>query len=189
MNFLKSRKKKEYIEVSDLGSRIEIARDYYNAYPSAKNNELQKSLDNHIKVFESKIDIFDTITVLWADSKGGNRSNAIAEYFHSSSLNSCPVFILYEDTIQKELEFDDDIDHIIGTTIFHELGHAMVDIDNCYIFGVNNILKFDDEEEYVEEFCRNFYDNRVAPTEMLKLSNKFKKRQWLGIDDGHEINY
>lgn len=189
MEFLRHRKEKKYVEVSDLGSMIETLNDYYNAYPKAKNNELQKSLEQNIKLFESKLNIFDKITVYWVGTKQGNRSHAIAEYFHSSSLNSNPVFILYEDTIQKELEFDDDIDHIIGTTIFHELGHAIVDIDNCYIFGENNILTFEDEEDYVEEFCRDFYERKIVPQEMIELSKKFKKREWIGIDPDYEINY
>tara|TARA_R110000772_G_C13280296_1_gene437049 strand:+ start:787 stop:1374 length:588 start_codon:yes stop_codon:yes gene_type:complete len=195
MDFLRHRKKKEYVEVSDLGSRIENLTDYYDAYPKAKNNELQKSLDQNIKLFESKLNIFDEITVYWVGTKQGKRSDAIAEYFHSSSLNSTPVFILYEDTLQKELEhekemgYDMEIDRTIGTTIFHELGHAIVDIDNCYIFGNNNILNFEDEEDYVEEFCRDFYDRKIVPQEMIKLSKKFKKRQWVGIDPDYEINY
>ena len=199
MDFIRPRKKKEYVEVSDLGSRIETLNDYYNAYPKAINNEFQKSLDQNIRLFESKLNIFDKITVYWVGTKQGNRSHAIAEYFHSSSLNSNPVFILYEDTIQKELEYDKEmgydididveLDRIIGTTIFHELGHAIVDIDNCYIFGENNILNFEDEEVYVEEFCRDFYDRKIVLKEMIELSKKFKKRQWVGIDPDYEINY
>lgn len=190
MNFLRQRNKGKYVDVSDLNSRIEDLIQYRDAYPKAKNSDFQKSLDNHINIFKSKIDMFDSITVYWADSKRNNM-DAIAEYYHSSSLNSCPVILLYEDTISNELKYDDitDIDHIIGTTIFHELGHAIVDIDNCYIFGTENILSFEDEEEYVENFCREFYDSKEISSDIIKLCNKFKKRQWLGIDPDYEINY
>lgn len=187
----------EYVEISDIQSKIDSLKSYYNLYPNAKNNDLQRSLEFNINIFESKLNIFEEIHVFWSLSKKGVRDNAIAEYVHSSSLNSHPLIILYEDTIQSEIEYSNNIDyltdstdHIIGSTLFHELAHAIVDIDNCYIFDKDyNILQFQDEEEYVEEFCRQFYDNRYVSNDIKKLSNLFKSRSWIGIDPDYEINY
>ncbi len=186
----------EYAPVSDLETRIENNKGYYGLYNEADNEELQKVLDRVIKNFEKKLNIFDKITVMWSHTKKSGRHNAIAEYFHSSSLNSNPLIILYEDTIQNELrgfegyELENEIDHIIETTVIHEIGHAIVDIDNYYMFHEeDNILQFEDEEEYVEDFAREYYNSKKIPQEMYDLTEAFHKRNWVGIDPDYQINY
>lgn len=186
----------DYVPVSDLETRIENNADYYGLYSEANNKYFQKVLDRVIKDFEKKLKIFDKITVMWSHAKRAGRHNAIAEYFHSSSLNSHPLFVLYEDTIQNELhgfegyELENEIDHIIETTIIHEIGHAIVDIDNCYMFHQeHNILQFEDEEEYVEDFARDYYSYKKIPQEMFDLAKAFHERSWVGIDPDYEFNY
>jgi len=186
----------DYIDISSIEDRISEAKSYYGLYEKANNNKLQVVLDRVVKEFESKLDIFEKITVMWSHAKKSGRHNAIAEYFHSTSLNSYPLIILYEDTIEGELGgfedflLDSEIEHIIETTLFHELGHAVVDIDNFYIFGGgDNILKFQDEEDYVEEFGRNFFSNSEVPGDFKKLAIEFKKKSWIGYDPDYEISY
>lgn len=186
----------EYIDIVSIEDRIADVKSYYGLYEKANNDKLQTVLERDIKEFESKLDIFEKITIMWSHAKKNGRHNAIAEYFHSTSLNSYPLIVLYEDSIEDELQgFEDynldiEIDHIIGTTLFHELGHAIVDIDNFYIFGGgDNILNFEDEEDYVENFGRDFFSYKKVPDEFKKLAIEFKKKSWIGYDPDYEISY
>lgn len=194
MSYVNTNDINKYPDLSDVQSKMEEINEYIDIYPTAKNADLQKSLDKSLNNFKSKLKIFDEIHVMWGYARK-RREGVIAEYYHSTSLNSCPIIILYENTISDELEYElkhygsNDIDHVIGVTVFHELCHAIVDIDNYYIFGEDNILKFTDEEEYVENFARDFYDNMIIPNEIIKLSKLFKNKQWIDIDVDYEINY
>jgi len=67
--------------------------------------------------------------------------------------------------------------------LFHELGHAMTNIDNYYVFKPNeNILQYEDEEEYVEDFAFNFEMFDKVPNEVLELSVLFRNKKWIGTD-------
>jgi hypothetical protein len=108
----------------------------------------------------------------------------VGEYEYDSSLDGKPKIYLYKDYILSLP--DEEIEFAIKTTIFHELGHAMTNIDNYYIFKPNeNILQYEDEEEYVEDFSFNFEMFDKIPDEMLELSKLFKNKQWVGTDDNY----
>ena len=62
----------------------------------------------------------------------------------------------------------------------------MTNIDNYYIFDPdNNILQYEDEEEYVEDFAFNFEMFDKVPNEILELSDLFKNKKWIGTDDNY----
>ena len=73
--------------------------------------------------------------------------------------------ILIEKTLKKDMKIQ---------TLIHELGHAMVDLDNQieFIEG-QNILHFEDEEEYVEDFALDFDMFGTVPNEIKELTKQY----------------
>ena len=58
----------------------------------------------------------------------------------------------------------------------HELGHAIVDLDNQIEFiKWQNVLQFENEEEYVEDFAFNFDMFGIIPKEILELTRLYKE--------------
>ena len=68
---------------------------------------------------------------------------------------------------------------VIRTTIFHELGHAIVDLDNQMEFKEGeSILNFEDgeEEDYVEEFAHDLQEFGSVPEDILELIKLYKEQ-------------
>jgi hypothetical protein len=199
MNFIKTFENfnNNYINITSSKDRIVNELSYvYDLKEKSKDLSFDIIAKEAIDEFKSKINIFKKIHILWIEK---DKSNTIAEYVHSSSLAGEPIILLYEDSIIKELEslnnkeeIDEEKDLIIKETIFHELGHAMVDIDNVYIFNEDsNVLQFEDEEEFVENFCRDFYMSKKVSNDILELAKLFKNKKFIGYDKDFkkEINY
>ena len=183
-----------YVEVSDIITRKELFKDYYEKLEEKSSIESFDTIKNVCLIkFNNKLPIFENIHIFWTGEHYGE--DVLAMYVHSTSLNSNPFIILFEDAINAELiglddyEREIEMEYIISESIYHELGHAIVDIDNYYIFDTKtNILTFQDEEDYVEDFCRNFYDRELIPNDIIKLMKLFKEKSWIGIEDEYEIN-
>lgn len=144
-------------------------------------NPKLKSLENFIESakrrFTDNIGIFDDIEFEWLS--GGEY---VGEYEYGSSLEGKPKIYLYKDFILSLP--DEEVEFAINTTIYHELGHAMTNIDNYYIFREGeNILQYEDEEEWVEDFAFNFEMFGKIPDEVKELTYLFKNKKWIGTDD------
>jgi hypothetical protein len=146
---------------------------------SSKTKYVENIVEGAKNVFMSKIKIFNKINFEWL-----NGNDFVGEYEYNSSLDGEPTIYLYKDYILSLPE--DEMEFAVKTTIFHELGHAMTNIDNYYIFKPNeNILQYEDEEEYVEDFAFNFEMFGKVPNEILELSVLFRNKKWIGTDDNY----
>lgn len=144
----------------------------------SKIKHIENIVDSAKNKFMNKIPIFNNIVFKWLD---GNKF--VGEYEYNSSLNGEPTIYLYKDFILSLP--DDEVEFAVNTTIFHELGHAMTNIDNYYIFKKDkNILQYNDEEEYVEDFAFNFEMFDKIPDDILTLAKLFKNKKWIGTDAG-----
>jgi hypothetical protein len=148
-----------------------------------KDKKGSKLLENIVveakNTFMSKIKIFNKINFEWLDG-----DDFVGEYEYNSSLDGEPTIYLYKDYILSLPE--DEMEFAVKTTIFHELAHAMTNIDNYYIFKPDeNILQYEDEEEYVEDFAFNFEMFGKVPNEVLELSDLFRNKKWIGTDDNY----
>jgi hypothetical protein len=146
---------------------------------SSKTKYVENIVEEAKNIFMSKIKIFNKINFEWL-----NGNDFVGEYEYNSSLDGEPTIYLYKDYILSLPE--DEMEFAVKTTIFHELGHAMTNIDNYYIFKPNeNILQYEDEEEYVEDFAFNFEMFGKVPNEVLELSVLFRNKKWIGTDDNY----
>ncbi len=139
---------------------------------SLSDKFIEENIKDAIDYFNSKIDMFDNINVEYLTGEN------VGEYEFESALGGEPTIYLYKNTIQSLPE--DEVAFAIRTTIFHELCHAMVDIDNNFVFIEDeNILKFEDEEEFCEEFAVDFEMFDRIPKEILTLAELFKNKKWI----------
>lgn len=154
-------------------------REFLNENENSKTKYIEDIVVEAKNKFMNKIKIFTNIDFEWL-----NGNDFVGEYEYGSSLDGEPKIYLYKDYILSLP--DDEIEFAVRTTIFHELGHAMTNIDNYYIFKPdNNILQYEDEEEYVEDFAFNFELFDKIPNEIFELSELFKNKKWIGTDDNY----
>lgn len=76
----------------------------------------------------------------------------------------------------------------VQTSVYHELCHAIVALDNMYeFFEDERMLEFSDEEQYCERFAIEFFNGENVPAEIkefYKVFNKFRKKGDLEIYKG-----
>lgn len=165
------------IRKSDLDEELYNYSNWYDFWE--EEDDVVKSLvDDAIEEFKNKIPIFDVIHVQFVKDFKDNRSDDIIGMYSHESVLRTPIIFLGIKSIYKALEEGDvELDIIIRSTIFHELGHAIVDVDNQFEFIKDeNILQFEDEEEYVEDFAFELeMFGRVNDPNILKLSELFRE--------------
>ena len=73
----------------------------------------------------------------------------------------------------------------IHTSVYHELCHAIVALDDSYEFIEDeNMLEFSDEEEYCERFAIDFFNGQNVPEDMkefYKMYNRHRKKGRLNV--------
>ena len=153
----------------------DVDEDHIEHIDKDLKKQIKESIKSAIKIVESKLNIFKKITVRLISDPSENE-NVLARYVHESAVDLLPYIILYYDTIINSYDEGYDIDTIVHTTIFHELGHAMVDIDNAYIFIEDeNIFDFNDEEKFVEDFAFNLYMFKRVDPIFKRFEKEIKK--------------
>lgn len=136
-----------------------------------KEEEIEDEIEYSINKFKSAIPIFDKIHVQIVKSIDGE---ALGMYIYESVLK-IPTILLALDTLMEAVNEGHELDVAVRSTILHELGHAMVDLDNQieFIEG-QNILHFEDEETYVEDFAFDFDMFGTVPEEIKELTKQYK---------------
>jgi hypothetical protein len=80
----------------------------------------------------------------------------------------------------------------IQTSVYHELAHAIVALDNLYEFVEDeNMLHFSDEEKYCESFAIMFFNGQNMPQEVkefYKMYNKYRKKGKLDLHRGRMVD-
>ncbi len=166
----------EKYDKNDLEEELLNYSDWYEFWE--EEDKLIKSIiDDAIEEFKEKVPIFDTIHVQLVKKFDGDREGIIGMYSHGSVLRTPIIFLGIENIYDAIIEYDTSLDVTIRTTIFHELGHAIVDVDNHFDFIKDeNILQFGNEEEYVEDFAFELeMFGRVSDDNFLKLAKLYQK--------------
>ena len=168
---------------SDLEEEISNYSNWYEFWE--EEDDLVRSIvDDSIEEFKEKVPIFDAIHVQFVkDFKQSREDDIIGMYSHESVLKTPIIFLGIKSIYDASKKYDVSLDITIKSTIFHELGHAIVDVDNLFEFVEGeNILQFEDEEVYVEDFAYEFeMFRKVNDPNILKLAKLFKQ----GLKDGN----
>ena len=163
---------------SSLADELSYYSDIYT-FAKKYDKQIKTIIEEAILKFKSKIPIFDKIKVQLVKSFStdkSKKSDTIGKYVHESCLRIPIILIGLKEIYEAVSEYGSTIDVALKSTIYHELGHAMVDLDNQIEFVEDeNILDFEDEEEYVEDFAFNFEMFDEVPEEINKLIEIYKK--------------
>lgn len=175
----------EKYEKDDLDEELMNYSNWYEFWED-EDDEIKKIVDNTINEFKNKLPIFDSIHVQLIKNFKNDNDGILGMYSHQSVLRTPIIFLgiknIYD--VLKE-DYNVSLETTIRTTIFHELGHAIVDVDNLFVYIEDqNILNFDDEEEYVEDFAFNLeMFGKISDPNILKLSELYKNKEPIEIND------
>jgi len=155
---------------------------YYRGNEVEDEDELYEMINDitshAVKTFKQKINIFKSINIRIVDDEHEDR---LGTFVYESGFKLKPYILLHINAIRKSYYEGYNLEDIIYSTIYHELGHAMVEVDNFYIFNPDdNILNVVDEEQYVEDFSFNFYNFGRIPPEVNELEKQVKR---IGTED------
>lgn len=159
-------------EKDDLDNDLNYYSGEYE-FSSECSQEILNIIKKAVLFFKKKLPIFDKIHIQLVE----DLPDCLGMYIHESVLR-IPVVLLSMKNINDCVEEGYPIGLVIRTTIFHELGHAIVDLDNQMEFKEGeNILQFEDgeEEDYVEEFAHNLQEFGDISDDILELMNLYKK--------------
>ena len=157
-------------EKSDLDETLSMYSGWYE-FVDKGVEEIRDIVKYSIQEFKNKIPIFDKIHVQIV--KDIDKESALGLYVNESALRIPIIFLGLKEIYKGIKEYDVSLDTTIRSTLFHELGHAIVDLDNRLVFKgkeEENILQFEDEEEYVEDFAFDFEMFGKVPNEILEFS-------------------
>lgn len=130
--------------------------------------EIIKFSEKAIEQFKKDIELYKDIEIVFVRNIGG-----LLGKFRSGTASSTPIILLSKKNIlQSAKKYNVSIKTTIETTIFHELGHALCELD-FDLFG-GRFLKFDNEEEWVENFAYDYYNWGTIPDELENLIDELK---------------
>lgn len=158
----------------DLDNELDYYRGEYN-FSSGNTQEIIEIIETAVLYFKDNVPIFDKIHVQLVEDL---RDDCLGMYIHESVLR-IPVVLLSLKAINESAEEGYSLGMVIRTTIFHELGHAIVDLDNQMEFKEGeSILNFEDgeEEDYVEEFAHDLQEFGSVPEDILELIKLYKEQ-------------
>lgn len=123
--------------------------------------------------FKDNIDLFSSIKIAFVDSV--NDGDLLAR-FRSGTATNEPVLMLCERNMREGAEeYDLSLRTVVETTVFHELGHAICELERG-VFGYE-YLEYGDEEEWVEEFANGFYEFRDIPHDLEAFIKAFHEQK------------
>ena len=153
----------------DLSNELHYYEDEYE-FLSEVSGEIKKIVNESINEFKNHIQMFNNIHIQFVENLS---DNALGMYVNESVLR-VPVILLSKKEIYEAAKDGYGLETIIKATIFHELGHAMVDVDNNFEFVKDrNILNFMDEEDYVEDFAFNLFTHNTVDDDFIELNKLF----------------
>jgi len=174
----------EPYQKDDLEDEISNYEGSYEFW-TEESDVIKEIVNDTIKEFKYKVPIFDKIHVQLVKNFNRKDDQIIGMYSHQSVLRIPIVFLGVQAIYDAVKEYDVDLDTTIRTTLFHELGHAIVDVDNMFVYVENkNILEVDNEEEYVENFAYELeMFNKVSDPNILKLAKLYKTANPIEINE------
>ena len=157
---------------SDLNDELSYIEDEYGLDDEFDDKKTLDIIKKTLEQFKEDIPFWNNIHIQFVKDL---RDDTIGMYVHDSCLRT-PIILLSKDALETMKNEEGDYEFGLKMTIIHELGHAIVNIDNEYeMIEDENILQFEDEEVYVEDFAFNYYMYGQIPDEIEELLDKFKK--------------
>jgi len=157
---------KESDEYSDIDNDYGI-KDINNVH-----SDIAKISKESIKRFKGKVKLFNDIRIVFVNNIG---EGALGR-FRSGTSSSTPIILLSEkDILMGSKKYDVPLWVAVETTIFHELGHAICELEYD-IFGYE-YLEYGDEEDWVENFAYELHEYGDIPQDLKNFIRAYKKQK------------
>ena len=176
--------------ISDIISLDEYNFSYKDSVRNCKNNLFNQIVESVVKKFKSNVSMFKDINIFWVDKKSGkgDGKGELSYYVRESFLEG-PIVILFESGINNILDNYrlDSVNYkeksfvLLEGLIHHSLSHAIYDVDSYYIFGMDRILNYSSEEDFVNKFVSGMDDGNVLGS-VKKLCDLYCSKSWIGKD-------
>ncbi len=155
--------KKKYFDLSPSNEEyLAIEDDYGIKDVSEVNPDIVQYVQEALETFQKKVKLWDDIKVVFIKT-----DDDLLGRFRSETSSSTPIIMLSDDNmVSGAEEYDVELWVVAETTIFHELGHAICELERD-MFGYM-YLEYGDEEEWVEDFAYDLHENGRIPDD-LKL--------------------
>lgn len=125
-----------------------------------------------IMKFKNKVSLFDNIKIVFVKNI---RGGALGR-FRSGTSSSTPIILLSEkDILKGSKKYDVPLWVAVETTIFHELGHAICELEYD-VYGYE-YLEYVDEEEWVENFAYELHNYNDIPVDLEEFINEYNKQK------------
>ncbi len=135
------------------------------------HSDIVEYCTDSIDKFKSHVDLFDDIKIIFVKNIGGGALGR----FRSGTSSSTPVILMSEKNIVKaSKKYDIPLWVAVETTIFHELGHAICELEYD-VFGYE-YLEYGDEEEWVENFAYELHNYDSIPDDLETFISEYKKQ-------------
>lgn len=135
------------------------------------HSDIVKFSKEAIDTFKDKIGLFDNIKIVFVNNIG---DGALGR-FKSGTSSSTPIVLLSEkDILKGSKKYDVPLWVAVETTIFHELGHAICELE--YDIFEHKYLEYDDEEEWVENFAYELHNYGDIPNDLENFIIEYKKK-------------
>jgi hypothetical protein len=148
-----------------------IINDYGVKDITKVHSDIVKFSMEAIETFKNKIDLFKDIRIIFVNNIG---EGALGR-FRSGTSSSIPIVILSEkDILEGSKEYNVPLWVAVETTIFHELGHAICELEYD-LFGYE-YLEYGDEEEWVENFAYELHNYGDIPQDLETFIKEYKQK-------------
>jgi hypothetical protein len=145
---------------------IGIDEDYSIRDIKDVDEDVIKYTTESLEKFLKKVKIWKTVKVIFVE----NMEDDTLARFRSETSSSTPILMLSErNMVDGSEEYGVPLWVAVETTIFHELGHAICELERD-MFGYM-YLEYGDEEEWVEDFAYELHEHDRIPDD-LKLFMK-----------------
>jgi hypothetical protein len=149
-----------------------IVNDYGIKNINKVHNDVVKSSREAINIFKDNVDLFDDIRIVFVNNI---REGALGR-FRGGTSTSIPIVLLSEkDILSASKKYNVPLWVTVETTIFHELGHAICELE--YNVFENEYLEYNDEEEWVEQFAYDLHNYGDIPNDLEKFLIEYKKQK------------
>jgi hypothetical protein len=134
------------------------------------HSDIIKYSKEALEKFKEKVDLFDDIKIIFVNKIG---DGALGR-FRSGTSSSIPIVLMSEkDILKGSKKYDVPLWVAVETTIFHELGHAICELE-YNVFGYE-YLEYGDEEEWVENFAYELHNYDDIPQDLENFIQAYKE--------------
>lgn len=151
----------EYSEIHDIYKIIDynkVHRDFLTIVPIA------------LKIFKENVSIWNDIKVVYVSKIGGGALGR----FKSGTSSSTPIIMVSEKNILNACKkYHVDLDTAIKTTLYHELGHAICELE--YDLYGYQYLEYGSEEDWAEDFAYNLFEYDSISEDLVTFISNLKK--------------